>query len=963
MSDTTLKWPASKIRQTFVDFFCKQKEHVHVPSSPVFPYDDPTLLFTNAGMNQFKGIFLGQVDPRSEQAKWKRAANSQKCIRAGGKHNDLDDTGRDTYHHTYFEMLGNWSFGDYFQEEAIDWAWELLIKVFGLDPSRIYVTYFGGDAADKLPVDDNARKLWLKYLPAERILPFGRKENFWEMGDTGPCGPCSEIHYDRIGGRDASKFVNADRPDVIEIWNLVFMQFNREESGKLTELPNKHVDTGMGFERLTGVLQNVDSNYDTDVFQPIFKQIKILTNAPDYQRRVGADDVDGIDTAYRIVADHIRTLTFAVTDGAMPAPDGRGYVLRRILRRAVRVGREYLKAPDGFFHQLVDVVVENFGDAFPELKLDPAQVKRVIQTEEQLFTRTLNRGINKFKSLTRKMKEGDTLSGQDAFLLYGTFGFPLDLIQIMSQERKFQVDINAFHQHLRGEKDGTANAFHSKSNKFELSAASIAKLKEKNVSTTNDSAKYEDGEIVGKVVAIWQGSPEEGSWQESADGNCVVILDQSNFYAESGGQLFDTGVLEEVNDEFKFMVHTVQVSAGYVLHVGNVVGTVKVGASVNCSVNLERRRPIMANHTSTHMLNFAIRSIINPRSDQRGSIVSDDRFRFDYAATEAATRDQLNQVETFVNNLIKQAAPVYTKEIPTSQAKEIEGIRAIFTEAYPDPVRVVSIGADLNEVLKDKKNSGWNKFSIELCGGTHLKNTREAELFSIVSEEAVQQGVRRFEAVTGSQARLATENAARLSHVLSGLKALPIEKLPAAFQAFKTDFDSVKIPSHKRIDIRNELQEIEQKIKAAAKEKLAEKISSTSSVLESVLQNLKDHPTQHVVVLTLEVGDNNKILSDTAATLVADVKKALGRDVAVFLLSKDATSKKPKTLFVAIVPPSLIERGLKANEWVSSVAGAFGGKGGGSKTGDVAQGNAPDPNVVESATEKAKQFANEKLKQ
>lgn len=395
---TQLEWPGARVRSAFNEFF-QSKAHTFWASNAVVPLNDPTLLFTNAGMNQFKPVFLGTVDPNSDMGKMKRACNSQKCIRAGGKHNDLDDVGKDVYHHTFFEMLGNWSFGDYFKEEAISWAWELLTEVYKLPAERLYATYFGGDASQGLPADDEAKGIWLRFLPEERVLPFGCKDNFWEMGDQGPCGPCTEIHFDRIGGRDAAHLVNMDDPNVLEIWNLVFIQFNREADGSLKSLPAKHVDTGMGLERVTSVLQGKMSNYATDLFSPIFEEIKKVTGAREYTDKVGKDDADGLDMAYRVVADHIRTLSFSIADGAQPGNEGRDYVLRRVLRRAVRYGREVLGGQEGFFAKLVDVVVKTFGETYPELVSARDKIHSIIAEEEASFSRTLVKGIERFKKL------------------------------------------------------------------------------------------------------------------------------------------------------------------------------------------------------------------------------------------------------------------------------------------------------------------------------------------------------------------------------------------------------------------------------------------------------------------------------------------------------------------------------------------------------------------------------------
>ncbi|XP_061342077.1 alanine--tRNA ligase-like [Gastrolobium bilobum] len=484
-----LEWPAKRVRDTFIKFF-EDKNHVYWKSSPVVPFNDPTLLFANAGMNQYKPIFLGTADPNTALSKLSRACNTQKCIRAGGKHNDLDDVGKDTYHHTFFEMLGNWSFGDYFKEEAISWAWELLTKVFKLPSDRIYATYFGGDEKSGLAPDNEARDIWLKFLPPGRVLPFGCKDNFWEMGDTGPCGPCTEIHFDRIGNREAASLVNNDDPTCIEIWNVVFIQFNREADGSLKPLPARHVDTGLGFERLTSILQNKMSNYDTDVFLPIFDAIQLATGARPYSGKVGPDDVDKVDMAYRVVADHIRTLSFAIADGSRPGNEGREYVLRRILRRAVRYGREVLKAKEGFFNGLVSVVVNVMGDVFTELKQQEVHIRNIIEEEEESFGRTLIKGIEKFETAVRNV-QGKILSGEATFVLWDTYGFPLDLTQLMAEEKGLLVDVNGFNSAMEAARERSRNAqTRQVGGDIVMDADATSALHNRGIAPTDDSFKY-----------------------------------------------------------------------------------------------------------------------------------------------------------------------------------------------------------------------------------------------------------------------------------------------------------------------------------------------------------------------------------------------------------------------------------------------------------------------------------------
>ncbi|CAB1432170.1 unnamed protein product [Pleuronectes platessa] len=720
---------AAEIREKFIDFF-RGYEHQYVHSSAVIPMDDPTLLFANAGMNQFKPIFLNTIDPSHPMARLRRAANTQKCIRAGGKHNDLDDVGKDVYHHTFFEMLGSWSFGDYFKHLACQMALELLTKTFGISIDRLYVTYFGGDEGAGLEPDLECKQIWIDLgMDEARILPGSMKDNFWEMGDTGPCGPCSEMHFDRIGGRDASHLVNMDDPNVLEIWNLVFIQFNRESETELKPLPKKSIDTGMGLERLVSVLQNKMSNYDTDLFVPYFEAIQQGTGARPYTGKVGAEDSDGIDMAYRVLADHARTLTIALSDGGRPDNTGRGYVLRRILRRAVRYSHEKLGAKKGFFASLVDVVVTSLGNAFPELKKDPEMVKDVINEEEEQFLKTLSRGRRILDRKIMSLGESKTIPGDTAWLLYDTYGFPLDLTSLIAEEKGMAVDLAQFEEvkkaaQLKSQGKGAGDQDH-----IMLDIYAIDELRNKNVPATDDSLKYkytsdDSGSYVfhqasATVLALRR---DRAFCDEVTTGQqCGVLLDQTSFYAEQGGQTFDQGFMlredDSTEDRMEFTVKNTQVRGGYVLHVGTVYGTLKVGDSVVLQVDEARRKPIMSNHTATHILNFALRGVLG-EADQRGSLVAADRLRFDFTAKGALSTGEVRRTEEIACAMIRDAKPVYTMDTPLAEAKAIQGLRAVFDETYPDPVRVVSIGIPVQDLLDEPTSAAGSLTSIEFCGGT-----------------------------------------------------------------------------------------------------------------------------------------------------------------------------------------------------------------------------------------------------
>ncbi|EGC38151.1 alanyl-tRNA synthetase [Dictyostelium purpureum] len=940
----------NQIRKTFIEFFVNKAEHTFVPSSAVIPHDDPTLLFANAGMNQFKPIFLGQVNPKSEQAKLKRAVNSQKCIRAGGKHNDLDDVGKDTYHHTFFEMLGNWSFGNYFKKEAISWAWELLTEVYGLDKERLYVTYFRGDPEKGLEPDNEAKNLWLQYLPEERVLPFGMKENFWEMGDQGPCGPCSEIHYDKVPGRNGAPFVNADDPTLIEIWNLVFIQFNREADKSLRPLPNKHVDTGMGLERLTSIIQKVPTNYDTDVFKPIFEAIQEVTGYPEpYGGKVGAEDSQQVDMAYRVIADHIRTLSFSIADGAAPSVDGRGQVLRRILRRAVRYGKQKLNAPAGFFSKLVDVVVQNFGEFYPELRKKPEHIRMVLTREEDMFNKTLEKGIQEFEKMIKKTTDG-VLSAPNAYFLSTVCGFPIDLTTIMAEEKGLKVDIQGFEKLCEAQSEIDRKRQKEKKTELTLGAEANAWLKNNNIKITDDSFKYQQKEVQTTVKAIWNGKEFVDTVPKGQ--LCGIVLESTNFYPEQGGQIYDVGQLSFVDDQkTAFDVKDCKVFGGYVLHIGYLsyeCTELKVGDKVESTVDYTRRSPIMSNHTSTHMVNYALKSVLGEGIEQRGSFVDASRFRFDFSFGRAVTKDELAKIDQIVNDLIFKQLNVYAQEVPLAKAKTINGLRAVFGEVYPDPVRVVSVGVPVDQLIENPTNAEWANYSIEFCGGTHLTNTKQAELFTIISEETLGAGVRRIVAVTGSEATAAHELNKELELRFNKALKLTGSELSKEIVALLETLKSSCISQAVRYNLVEAMKELQSIQRVLAKEVENLQILESSKITERIIQELTSKPSELYVDL-VNLGSNTTVITDTIKKI-----QAKSNQTAVMLISPD--EEKGKVTCIGIVPKdSPISKSVAANVWVSKVTEVLGGKGGGKA--EVAQGVGSKLDKIDEAILVARDFA------
>ena len=686
---------SQQIRQQFLDFF-KSKQHRIVQSSPVVPFDDPTLLFTNAGMNQFKDVFLG-----TGSREYKRAADTQKCIRVSGKHNDLEEVGHDTYHHTFFEMLGNWSFGDYYKEEAIIWAWELLTEVWKLPKKRLWTTVYKDD--------DEVFKLWQTKtdISPKHILKFGEKDNFWEMGDTGPCGPCSEIHINVGDDFDNPDYVNAGTPECIEIWNLVFIQYNRDANGKLHELPAKHVDTGMGFERVCAVLQKKKSNYDTDVFSPLINEVSKISNIK-YDK-----EEDRIPM--RVIADHIRALTFAIADGAVPGNEGRGYVLRRILRRASRYGRK-LNLKEPFLFNLVDILSKTMGDVFPEVVEKKDYIKKVIKAEEESFNATLDRGIELFDEVVKKLqkKKEKIIPGEDVFKLYDTYGFPVDLTNVMAREIGFAIDEIRFSELMDQQKERSREK-----GKF-TQAANLVKLigQDSDLKETKFVGyDYKNLEYKSKLILISEN---------------FVLLDETPFYAESGGQIGDTGYI--IHDDKKIPVVDTIKEDNLILH--KIDGNLEIaaGAEVTLQVDRKRRWDIMRNHSATHFLHAALRQILGTHVQQAGSYVGPDHLRFDFTHFTKVSPDELKDVEVIVNEQLRRnLSRTRHENIPIEQAKKM-GALMFFGDKYGEYVNVIQFG----------------DFTMEFCGGTHVLNSSEIGLFKIISESSIASGVRRIEAVTGA---------------------------------------------------------------------------------------------------------------------------------------------------------------------------------------------------------------------
>ncbi|MEQ8174566.1 MAG: alanine--tRNA ligase [Syntrophomonadaceae bacterium] len=876
-------WTSSKIRKTFLDYFA-ERGHTVVDSSSLVPAEDPTLLFTNAGMNQFKDIFLGL-----EKRNYARATTSQKCVRAGGKHNDLDTVGRTARHHTFFEMLGNFSFGDYFKREAIDYAWDLLTRVIGIPKEYLWITIYKDD--------DEANQLWQEVagVPAERIVRLGEKDNFWSMGDTGPCGPCSEIHYDRgeafacgpncgLGSCDCDRY--------LEIWNLVFMQFNRDESGTMTPLPRPSIDTGAGLERLTSILQNVSSNFDTDLFKPILAFVEEITGK--------TYDPGEAGFPFRVIADHSRACTFLISDGILPSNEGRGYVLRRILRRAVRFGR-VLGLEEPFLYRHVDVVVELMKEAYPDLESKRDFVKEVIRLEEERFFTTLNEGMKKVDEIIRQTKgrAEKVVAARDAFVLYDTYGFPLDLTEDAAEEKGFLVDKDGFNKMMEEQRERARQA-----NKMEAAFGQELQITEllQNTPATVFTG-YDKTRDESAVLAIIDDGVLVSS---STDHRILVVTKETPFYAESGGQVADTGIIRSKSG--LLMVDDVRKAGSWFLHLGRLQGTLNQGEPVSLEIDMEKRLDTARHHTATHLLHKALRTVLGEHAQQKGSLVDSHRLRFDFSHLAALEDEELSAIENQVNNAIWNHMDVKTSVTDVKKAREM-GAMALFGEKYGEQVRVVQV----------------SDFSLELCGGTHVQNTGQIGLFRILSEGSVGSGLRRIEAVAGRQAfAYLTQVEGELKNAAALLKTVPqdvrprLEALNRAYREKEKELEALKAQIS-----RGSIEELPSK---------AQNISGVPVLIEAL-------PNQDAGSLR----ENAEHLKDK-----------LGKSVVLL-----ASENQGKVFFVCFVNKELLPRGLHAGDIVGAAARVAGGGGGGRP--DMAQAGGKDPSKIQEALEAARSLVNKNL--
>ena len=854
---------AKEIRDSFKSFF-ESKGHQIVPSAPMVVKDDPTLMFTNAGMNQFKDIILGNAP-----AKYKRVADSQKCLRVSGKHNDLEEVGHDTYHHTMFEMLGNWSFGDYFKEEAIAWAWEYLVDVLKLNPENLYATVFEGSAEDGLERDNEAAGYWEKYLPKDHIINGNKKDNFWEMGDTGPCGPCSEIHIDlrpaeeraKISGRD---LVNHDHPQVIEIWNLVFMQFNRKADGSLEGLPAKVIDTGMGFERLCMAMQGKTSNYDTDVFQPMIKAIAAMAGT-----EYGKDAQQ--DVAMRVIADHIRTIAFSITDGQLPSNAKAGYVIRRILRRAVRYGYTFLGQKQAFMYKLLPVLIDNMGEAYPELKAQQTLIEKVIKEEEDSFLRTLETGIRLLeKTMNEAKAAGKTeISGVDGFTLYDTFGFPLDLTELILRENGMTVNEEEFKAEMQKQKERARNA----------AAVETGDWITLNEGETN-FVGYDYTEYETTILRYRQVKQKNQTLYQ-------IVLSDTPFYAESGGQVGDTGVL---CSEFETIeIIDTKKENNLPIHIAKKLPEHMEAPMMAC-VDTDKRAACAANHSCTHLLDEALREVLGTLVEQKGSLVSPDSLRFDFSHFQKVTDEELRKVEHLVNAKIRENVALQEyRNIPIEEAKELGAI-ALFGEKYGDEVRVIQFGN-----------------SIEFCGGTHVSSTGKIGMVRIISESSVAAGVRRIEAITGEKVENMID---KIQDTMADLKAL-FNKVP-----------DLKSAIRKAIE---ENAGLKKQVEEFMKEKAA-------SLKNELMANAKEMGGVKVI----------KTVAPISADVAKDIAFQLKGEVTGSLLVVIGSVEGGKPMLTVMLSEDLVKNGLKAGMLVKEAAKFIQGGGGGAPHFATAGGKNPE---------------------
>jgi len=820
---------ASEIRQHFLDFF-QSKEHKIVPSAPIVVKNDPTLLFTNAGMNQFKDYFLG-----NKTAPYLRIADTQKCLRVSGKHNDLEEVGVDTYHHTMFEMLGNWSFGDYFKSEAIAWSWELLTEVYKLDKDRLYVTVFEGDEKENIPSSSIALQEWKKIVPEDRIIYGNKKDNFWEMGDTGPCGPCTEIHVDcrseeernNIPGRT---LVNKDHPQVIEIWNNVFIQYNRKKDGTLEPLSSKHVDTGMGFERLVRVIQNKQSNYDTDVFSGTIQATENITGKK-YQAK---DDKESV--AFRVLADHIRAISFTIADGQLPSNTGAGYVIRRILRRAVRYYYSYLDYKQPLLFQLLPIIATQFENVFPELKKQEEFVGKVIKEEEEAFLRTLEKGLKKIDTVIAQSASSKMISGADAFELLDTYGFPIDLTILIAQENNMQVDEQGFESEMKIQKDRSR-------------AATALDTEDWQIINEGNSEGFIGYDTLETTTTILRTRKVSGKGKELFQ----VVLNKTPFYAESGGQVGDTGTLN-VNGNAIEIIDTKKEN-DLIIHFTEQIPA-ELNGDVTATVDATRRKNISIHHSVTHLMHAALQQVLGNHVAQKGSMVNDQQLRFDFSHFAKVTEEEIRQVEMMVNAKIRENVPVVIKSMHKDEAIAL-GAMALFGEKYGDTVRVVIMDP---------------AYSIELCGGTHVGNTGEIGYFKIKHETAVAAGVRRIEAASGLAAeQIIVEQSNELNSIKEQLKnpkdiQKAIESLLAENSALSKRIESLE--ARQLVGIRNELLQKDAIINNVSF--IGEIVEVPSAdALKKLCADLKHHLHDHFIVLCSNIGGKANVAVGISETVIA----------------------------------------------------------------------------------------------